>query len=236
MKMDQKQRLFIYDRKEMITLIALGLMVAAFAFTLGIHLGKRVRGKGAVDEVAVAPEQVPTLQDSVPNKQELAEQAKGAQAAADDELSQTLKSEVSKSGITLNTPRQVQLPESTKTKNGGATTLHSVQKAAQELEAQGRPEKIAESTIENKRSASDLAKYTLQVGSYPSENEAQEQVDSLRAHGLKPFLRSAQVKGLGTRFRLFVGGFDSREDAEKAGHAYQAQHVIHSYLVSNIAE
>jgi hypothetical protein len=58
----------------------------------------------------------------------------------------------------------------------------------------------------------------------------------LRAHGLKPFVRSAQVKGLGTRFRLFVGGFDSREDAEKAGHAYQAQHVIHSYLVSNFSE
>ena len=29
---------------------------------------------------------------------------------------------------------------------------------------------------------------------------------------------------------------EAREDAEKAGHAYQAQHVIHSYLVSNIAE
>jgi cell division septation protein DedD len=225
--MDQKQRLFIYDRREVITLIMLGLMVAAFAFTLGIHLGKRVKAKGAA-EVAMDPAQVPTLQDSVPNKGELTEQAKGAQAAADDELSQTLKSEVDKSKIKLNTPRQVQLPENTKSKNAGATTLQSVQKAEQDLEA-------ARATPE-KRSAADLAKYTLQVGSYPSENEAQEQVDSLRAHGLKPFLRSAQVKGLGTRFRLFVGGFGSREDAEKAGHAYQVQHVIHSYLVSNFNE
>ena len=40
--MEQKQRFFIYDRKEMGVLLFLGVMVAIFAFTLGVHLGKKV--------------------------------------------------------------------------------------------------------------------------------------------------------------------------------------------------
>ena len=165
----------------MITLIALGLMVAVFAFTLGIHLGKRVKGGKAATEVAIDPAQVPTLQDSVPNKQELAEQAKGAQAAADEELSQTLRA-------------KWRNPESSSTRLARFNFL-KIQSPRTVVrppfrESRGRRGRSSRRrAAESKRSASDLAKYTLQVGSYPTEDEAQEQVDSLRAHGLRPFLR-----------------------------------------------
>ena len=84
-----------------------------------------------------------------------------------------------------------------------------------------------------KISAEDAhAKFTLQIGSYPSAAEAKSKMDALQAQGLRPYVRSAQVKGLGTRFRLFVGDFSSREDAEKAGKKYQSQRMIESFLVS----
>src|ERR1700733_14372557 len=113
--MEQKQRLFIYDRREVVILVTLGLMVAAFAFTLGVHLGKKVTGKVALSATAEVP-QTGTLQDNLPNRQELTEQARGAQQAADDELSHTLHEEVEKSGIKLKTPRQVDLPSQAKSK------------------------------------------------------------------------------------------------------------------------
>jgi cell division septation protein DedD len=223
--MEKKQRLFIYDRREVVTLIALGLAVAAFAFTLGVHLGKHAILSSSGDtssEIA----QVPTLQDSVPNKQELKEQSQDAQAVADDELTKNLHDEVTKSGVKLKNPRQVELPSKTRSASGGATTLKSI-KEESEAEAPA-PIEISQ--------PSEIAKYTLQVGSYPSEDEAKEQVDSLKAHGLNPFLRQAQVKGLGTRYRLFVGGFATRAQAEKTGKRYANQHVIESYLVSNRAD
>jgi cell division septation protein DedD len=233
-------RLFIYDRREVATLVALGLMVAAFAFTLGVHLGKRVVGHPASTELT-GDSQIPTLQDSVPNKQELKEQSKDAQNVVDEELTKSLKQEVTQSGVKLKAPRQVELPTKAKSKTGGATTLRAREdktnlKALQKLSQTVNPE--ADNKTDDKTAEKTLTepsgKYTLQVGSYPTEAEAKERVDSLREHGLNPFLRQAEVKGLGLRYRLFVGGFASREEAEKSGKEYQAQHVIHSFLVSNL--
>lgn len=235
--MEKKQRLFIYDRREVVTLVALGLMVAAFAFTLGVHLGKKVVTHGANGELTTET-QIPTLQDSIPNKQELKEQSKDAQDVADQELSRSLKQEVTQSGVTLKAARQVELPKKTKSKTGGATTLKaSALKDSEDKTDLKSLQKIGQTlnpAVQEKTLAEPSGKYTLQVGSYPTEAEAKERVDSLREHGLNPFLRQAEVKGLGLRYRLFVGGFASREEAEKSGKEYQAQHVIHSFLVSNL--
>jgi cell division septation protein DedD len=236
LEMEQKQRLFIYDRREVVTLVALGLMVAAFAFTLGVHLGKRVIAHSGNNAELTDASQIPTMQDSVPNKQELKEQSKDAQDAADQELSRSLKEEVTQSGVKLKASRQVELPTKTKSKEGGATTLNAPDKTdVQSLQKLGKtlnPE--ADQKLPEKTLSEPSGKYTLQVGSYPTEEEAKERVDSLREHGLNPFLRQAEVKGLGLRYRLFVGGFASREEAEKSGKQYQAQHVINSFLVSNL--
>jgi DedD protein len=236
--MDQKQRLFIYDRREVVILITLGLMVAAFAFTLGVHLGKKVTGKAALSATAEVP-QTGTLQDNLPNRQELTEQARGAQQAADDELSHTLHEEVEKSGIKLKTPRQVDLPSEVKSSAAAAPQLVSPKKALQEMNKAAEKVSAAEpaeeaSAAESSESGDNApTKYTLQIGSFPSAEEAKSKMDELRAQGLRPFVRSADVRGMGKRFRLFVGDFSSREDADKAGKKYQSQRVIESYLVSH---
>jgi cell division septation protein DedD len=253
--MEQKQRLFIYDRREVSILVFLGLMVAAFAFTLGVHLGKKVTAHPLTPVTAEVP-QTATLQDNLPNKQELTEQARTAQAAADEELSHSLHEEVQKTGIKLKTPRQVDLPSETKSGAGGATTLkvaaavpvavspkkaiQEINKAAQEIapaiESPAQGKEASQESAGDEASASAHGKYTLQIGSFPSAEEAKSKMDELRAQGLRPFVRSAQVKGLGKRFRLFVGDFLSRDDAEKAGKKYQSERMIESYLVSRSGE
>lgn len=118
---DQKQRFFIYDRKEMGVLLLLGSTVAVFAFTLGVHLGKRIGPKGYVAANGDA-ESLGTIGDKTPGRQDLNEQAKGAQQAADEALNQALHDEVGRTGIKLDAPRQVALPDQAKSANGGATT------------------------------------------------------------------------------------------------------------------
>jgi cell division septation protein DedD len=216
--MEQKQRLFIYERREVLILVLLGLLVAAFAFTLGVHLGKKVITRSqpnSVSEVA----QTGTLQDNLPNKQELTEQGRNAQTAADAELSQSLHDEVEKTGVQLKTPRQVDLPTKTQSKTGGATTLKNLKR--------GGGEAVTASSTLN-------GKFTLQIGSFPSAEDAKSRMDELKTQGLKPFVKSAQVKGMGQRYRLFVGDFSSREDAENAGKKYLSQRMIESYLVSRV--
>jgi DedD protein len=248
--MEHKQRLFIYDRREVFILFVLGLMVAAFAFTLGVHLGKRVTTQ-AQSPVMGEVSKTATLQDTLPNRQELTEQGQNAQAAADDEMSQTLHQEVEKSGIQLKSARQVDLPGQTKSAAGGATTMTT--KTSEASTAPGTTKSIEadQAEVVSKPAAADLSpkdaaieeeavalkgKFTLQVGSFPSAEEAKSKMDELRVQGAHPFVRSAQVKGIGKRFRLFLGDFSSREEADKAGKKYQSQRMIDSYFVSRLDE
>src|SRR5687768_1489129 len=107
--MDQRQKLFIYDRKEMAVLVLLGIMVALFAFTLGVHLGKRV-GSGTLADHADEVKAAQTVADALPDRQDFVEHGDGVATAVDETLNQALHEEVARTGIKLDTPRQVELP------------------------------------------------------------------------------------------------------------------------------
>ena len=64
-----KQSLFIYDRKEMVVLSLLVVMISFFTFTLGVHLGKRLTTRGSTLEKDVSL--VRSLPDSLANSQDL---------------------------------------------------------------------------------------------------------------------------------------------------------------------
>lgn len=254
--MEQKQRFFIYDRKEMGVLLLLGVMVAVFAFTLGVHLGKRV-GPRVVAHGPGDAETAPTVPDKLPNRQELTEQAKGAQQAADESLNQALHDEVARTGIRLDTPRQLTLPEKTISKNGGATTggpavqhsdpvsvpvpapthaskpvgTHSAKDAEEGDEAAARTAPVAAGDSVALLRSAPAGRFTLQIGSYPAFEEGRDQADSLEALGLKPHMRRAEVNGK-TWYRLYVGGFNSKEAAEKAGARYVSQRMIDAFIVA----
>jgi cell division protein FtsN len=240
---EPKSRLFIYDRKEMAVLLLLAVMVALFAFTLGVHLGKRIGPKGFVSESASDAAPVTTAADKVPNRLELTEQGKGVAAASDEALNQALHDEVARTGVKLDTTRQVELPDETRSANAGATTT-----APRELVVKGKAAEDAAPVAPLKAALSDEesfgpskrqappGKYTLQVGSYPAFAEARDQAESLEALGLSPFLRSVNLKKRGRWFRVYLGGFETMESAEEAGARYRSKNMIESFVVANRVE
>jgi cell division protein FtsN len=251
--METRRRLFIYDRKELGVLILLGVTVALFAFTLGIHLGKRGGLKSLDANMAVDTAPVPTVNDAVPNRQELTEEAKEVSNAVDESLNQSLHEEVTRTGIRLDTPRPMELPKQrrgdsvTKTTNAahsqGAENLQDaaslqVQGAAHSHEVSPAND-VSHGSIEQDTSppaANRLApdgKYTLQVGSHPTMVEAKTQLSALEGEGLEPYLRHVNLKGKGQWYRIYIGGYGSKEDAEEAGKQLQSKKVVQSFIVSN---
>lgn len=224
--MNQKQRIFIYDRKEMAVLLLLGVMVAVFAFTLGVHLGKRVGGK-APGAPAAETAPVATIADKTPDGKDLADQTKNAAQAADDTLDQSLHDEVQKTGLKLDTSHPVDLPKDAKSANAGATTL----KTAAEIDKPADEETSAPVT------AKKIAPghYTLQVGSYPQLKEARSRADEIRGQGLAPTVQEAEIQGKGRWYRIYIGEFPTKFEAEKAGEHYQAERLIDSFVVAKLA-
>lgn len=214
--MEHRSQIFIYERRELLILILLATTVAVFAFTLGVHLGKRVHSPAEFFSKTTAHAPVETAEDQLPTSVEISDQVTGIQRAARDILDETIKNEVSRTGVKLEPHRQVSLPEKTASANKGATTLITALENAVKAIHRKTPEK----------------KYTLQVGSYPRLSDAQDRIEALEALQLEPYLRVVDLGKKGRWYRIFLGGFDSKKEAEDFGQRYKSRNTIESYIVA----
>lgn len=249
--MEPKQRLFIYDRKEMAILVLLGALLALFSFTLGVHLGKRVAVQ-AHDEHAKEAEPLAAGEEDGPNRQEVPEQTPKMDEATTAIVDQAIKKEVEETKLKIDHPRQVQLPGETKGEKAEAAPEHKA-------EAE-QPKAKAESKVENKAEAkhsghvkeqtaskpkSDahhdtvgepVVKYMLQVGSYPSEAEAKARALSLKPSGLATLVFPVKIEGKGTWYRVYMGAYNTVDQANAAGKELQKNKVVESFIVANRPE
>ncbi len=197
----------------MFILFALGSLIALFAFTLGVHLGKKQTLEHPANEAPMAgSNSIETHADEVPTNLEMSEQIKGAQGAAIDSLNQELQNEVAETGIKLEKNIQVELPDQTK--------VIPTEKAS------------APSQSEAFKRKAPTGKFTLQVGSFANAQEAEQRAKILTDGGLEPFLRQANIRGKGYWFRIYLGGFNSIKEAKSNGSQFVQQGKIDSFVVA----
>lgn len=225
-EMANRERLFIYGHKEVLALILIASFVVAFAFTLGVHFGKRVGAKSLEKHPEMKNPVVETVSDRNPPLQEIQEQSKGASQVADENLNQVLYDEVARVGMKLETRRQVELPKETPDEK----IAHPLDKPSSKMDS----ESILNTEAARRQPPS--GKFTLQVGSSSSTQAILDQVESLESLGMKPYLRLSNSAGKEKLFQVYLGGFASQQDAETAGEKYRNQHVIDSYVATQISQ
>lgn len=86
--------------------------------------------------------------------------------------------------------------------------------------AQAAPEKKSPpalsahaATDANARQAQLPARYTLQIGAYPSYERARQEMERLEKIGLEPHVIAAEIPGQGKFYRVRVGKFHSMDEA-----------------------
>lgn len=80
------------------------------------------------------------------------------------------------------------------------------------------------------------SRYTLQVGSYRTVAEATEQVTQLKHAGLEAFYLEASVPGKGTWYRVGIGIFPTKDQAEKTAQKWKSEKQLPQFLVQKIGE
>ena len=109
----------------------------------------------------------------------------------------------------------VETPAPAKQEHADTKAAEQVQPAPAQAEV-----KPAEQKREPARQASPASdaggKFTVQVGSFSVESQANERISSLRAAGFDARPTVVQIPGRGTWYRVQVGRFREREDASKA--------------------
>ncbi|MBI2711573.1 MAG: hypothetical protein HYX41_01745 [Bdellovibrio sp.] len=116
------QKLFVYQRKEIILIGLIGSLSLLFSFIFGIHLAKNLgTGTARTEENEVSA--LESSDDPGVSREELSDPGKDAPKIVEDSLNQELHEEVTRTGIRLRPSRAVELPTRTKSKTGGATQL-----------------------------------------------------------------------------------------------------------------
>jgi hypothetical protein len=117
-----KQKIFVYQRREIIVLGMIALLLGTFTFTLGVHVAKKLGGPNLRNSGSGSSFGRP-MEDAPMNREELSDPGKDAPRVIEDSLNQDLHEEVTRTGIKLHPSRSVELPEKPKSQNAGATRL-----------------------------------------------------------------------------------------------------------------
>ena len=146
-------------------------------------------------------------------------------------MTEALRNEVSRTGLKLDEPKQVKLPEKTAaeeepvSEGSSKKQVHEAAPAAAESPHETPP-------AEAKAEQSAPEKYTLQIGSYKTATEAATLVTEVKAHGLEPWVQEVALAGKGKWYRVYLGRFGSKTEAEQMGARYQSQHVVQSFVLA----
>lgn len=79
--------------------------------------------------------------------------------------------------------------------------------------------------------SSDIAKYTIQVGSYPSAAEASKAISYWQKKGYDSFMSIGEIPDRGTWYRVRIGGFGNQEDAQEFLEKFKSSENIPALVV-----
>lgn len=94
--------------------------------------------------------------------------------------------------------------------------------------------KEAEEIVVNKSDAQTDGKFTIQVGSYPSNAEAQERISKLSSGDVEARAVRVEIPKRGTWYRVQLGRFHSREEATRFGSQLRSKGAIQDFVVAEI--
>ena len=77
------------------------------------------------------------------------------------------------------------------------------------------------------------APFTIQVGSYTNPDEAHHWVSQWKQKGYPAFLASADIPGKGRWYRVRLGGFDSKEDAQVYLNDLKQREKVEAFVAPN---
>lgn len=183
--MGEKTNLYIFEKKEVFLIFIFMVLIALTSFMLGVKLGRSY----ALEEQGISPEDRETI-DILSGREEEVETVLGeGRERGSEEIQEEMHREL----------------EERIAEELGETDSET---RAQETPPSPEPKAVPSSP-------SRQGKYTVQLGSYRSRNEAQEFADGFKIKGHEPIIEQVEIQGRGQWFRVSLGVFDSVRNARE---------------------
>lgn len=213
--MDDKTKLYVFERKEVVLILLFMILSAITAFTIGVRVGKNFsydtagvthEDRSKVELLSGQEEQVQKLVDDfkeepIPPAKDVINESqkrlsKEVQKIEDGAMDKEIAKE--KADIIDQKMKQDQVKA-------------EEEKPAEVVDPFSQNEEMSQSTSKDHLSG----KYTIQVGSYRSVKDAETFADGFRVRGYNPIISEVDIKGRGTWFRVSLGVFETIAEAKK---------------------
>jgi DedD protein len=192
-----KENRFYFSRGQMVVLGGAFVLASVVIFSLGMFVGK------SIEERKIAKQEEPLVR--IPVKPE-----GGAAAQKRDEISfnESVAKAPAAAEIQVKSPAEMPPEKIAKAEAPAPTT----EKKPEKLAAEAAPKKSE--TVANPEATDQGKIWRAQVNAFPDERSAKLLVDRLKNKGYNAYVSEAPNRGR-TWYRVSVGRYNSREEAEK---------------------
>lgn len=182
--MDDKTNLYVFEKKEVLLIFIFMLLIAVTAFVLGVKVGKTF----TYSDITQVEKDYDQLQFQSDKEEEMEEQVVPEEIPADVTnklLEDSLKEELAREEARLNEASSTQTQEMT----------------------------VPTTSVKEATTPSLEGKYTIQLGSHRSYEEAEQFARGFTVRGYNPIIKETEIPGKGIWFRVSIGAFDSVSEA-----------------------
>ena len=206
--MEDNAKVFVFEKKEIFLIFVFVVIMSVTCFTLGVNLGKKL----ALDKSGVTAADMKTVEMKSTQEEDV-EATMDAPQLSDEEKLQKLMEE---SKDKLNTELQQFSAQDPKVENKEAVAPAVQPKS--------------EVSVAN----AQTGKYTIQLGSYATMDEAKQFAEGFTVRGYNPILNEVIIAEKGTWYRVSLGLFgtvaEAKEYIKKEATLFQGQ----DYVISEI--
>ena len=215
------------DSRQLVTLLAAGIVVLGAVFTLGVLVGQKLSGAprmdrppdllSALDQKSAALERARAAPPALTFQEELMTDAGATAAIGKPKPEAVAKSAEGNKAV----EKKAELPA--KPADAGAIATRAAATVAPAATAAGP--KAADGTV-------PAGPFTLQLGASQNREDAERMVSRLREKGYAPYIVTAEVPGKGTYYRVRMGSFATREAAGRYLEDFRRETKTEAFVAS----
>ena len=217
------------DSRQLVTLLAAGIVVLGAVFTLGVLVGQKLAGTQHTDRT-------PDLLSALDQKSAALEKARAAppltfqeELTADGGSTRASPKAAAKAAEPkADVPKEKKVeatpPAPGKPADAGAIATRPAAPAAASSSPAGAS-KPTDGSV-------PTGPFTLQLGASPNREDAERMVSRLREKGYAPYIVTAEVAGKGTYYRVRMGSFATREAASRYLEDFRRETKTEAFVAS----
>lgn len=220
--MEDKTKLFVFDKKEIALLFLFVVFSAATSFIFGVKVGKNYSyesaGLSPADRIEVdlrsrEEEEVSKTMQDLEGAEKKAELPSATLKKLESEF-ERIDEEIQGGSSGVGTkPETDSLPTSDEAYKKQLELEGGSLEQAPANTAGNLEERLDQAPKESQRSEY-LGKFTIQLGSYPNLEDAKQFADTFRIRGYNPIVNQVDIKSRGTWYRVSLGVFDTAAQAK----------------------